>query len=136
VDQETAAGRLGINSRTLRDWVKNGSLSYGGIIVLGPNGARARLYEVAALDSALAQMRIAHEARATMPEGFVSRDQTARMLGIAPDTVALWHTNGRLRSERYIKNAEGKRCKIYPIAEVERVRRIKGIGRIKEVRSI
>jgi hypothetical protein len=91
-------------------------------MALAPNGRQMRIYEVAALDAARERMRAALASRATLPGGFVSRDEAARMLGIMPDTLALWHTTGRLRSETYVKTADGKRCKIYARAEVERVR--------------
>jgi len=81
-----------------------------------------RLYEVAKLDVSLEQMREAEGARNAMPEGFLSREETARFFGISPDTLALWYTNGRLRCGVTMVGRGGKQCKIYPQAEVERVK--------------
>jgi hypothetical protein len=56
------------------------------------------------------------------PAGFVDRDGAARMFGIQPDTLAMWHTRGRIRCGTWAKSPNGKRCKVYPLAELERVR--------------
>jgi hypothetical protein len=55
-----------------------------------------------------------------LPDGFVDRDTAARMLGIVPDTLALWYTNGRIRFGKWVKGPDGKRRKVYPIAELRR----------------
>jgi predicted site-specific integrase-resolvase len=122
IDQAGAAKRLGVNPRTLREWVTDGTLAYGGTMAVAPDGRRWRIYEVAALDEARARMRAAVAGRATLPQGYVSRDDAAAMLGVVPDTLALWHTNGRLRCGTWVKTADGKRRKVYPAVEVERLR--------------
>lgn len=119
LSRDQAAARLGVNPRTLREWVADGSLPYAGLLVLAPNSRQVRVYELAALDAAREQMRTAVEARASLPEGFVDRAEAARILGIAPDTLALWHTTGRLRSTTFAKTAAGKRCKLYAVADLE-----------------
>src|SRR5947208_1565636 len=114
VDQDGAAKRLGVNPRTLRQWIEAKTLTYAGTLARGNNGNQRRIFEIAALDAARQRMRDAVAARATLPEGFVDRYEAARMLGVVPDTLALWHTTGRLRCGKWVKNTEGKRCKIYP----------------------
>jgi predicted site-specific integrase-resolvase len=121
VDQQGAARRLGVNPRTLREWIKDGLLSYRGTLTIAPKGVRRRIFRVTTLDEARRRMLEAVAARATLPEGFVDRDEAARILGIVPDTLALWHTNGRLRCGVNVKNASGKRCKIYPRAKLQQL---------------
>jgi predicted site-specific integrase-resolvase len=121
LDRDEAARWLGVNPRTLREWIAGGLLPYGGLLVTAGR-RRRRAFDVAKLDQAREQMRAAVAARAVLPEGYISREETAALLGIGPDTLALWHTHGKLRCGMWVKNPEGKRSKIYPRAEVERLR--------------
>lgn len=122
VGQGGAAARLAVNERTLREWIADGRLGYAGEKRQGPGGRWYRLFDVASLDRAHEAMQAADAERANLPDGFVSREEAARLLDIAPDTLALWHTNGRLRCGQWFNGPGGKRAKIYPTAKVERLR--------------
>lgn len=119
-----AARMLGVTGGTLREWVRVGRLGYAGEIIPSRDGRRqVRVYEVAELERAMARMRDATAARATLPDGYISRDEAAALLGIGPKTLGLWHRNGKLRRcGVWVTTANGTRTKIYPRAEVERVR--------------
>ncbi|MGN6725534.1 MAG: MerR family DNA-binding transcriptional regulator [Tepidisphaeraceae bacterium] len=121
VDKDQAALRLGVTHHTLREWVQQGVIDYAGEFAVH-DGVRHRVYDIALLDAAVERMRANLAARAILPEGFIDRDETARRLGIVPDTLALWHTNGRLCCGVWNKTPDGKRAKIYPEAEVEALR--------------
>jgi hypothetical protein len=57
------------------------------------------------------------------PPGWVDREGAARFFGIASATLATWHRMGRARCWQWVKRpGGGERVKIYPIAELERVR--------------
>src|SRR5687767_4833548 len=56
------------------------------------------------------------------PEGWVRREDVARMFGIAPDTLNGWYRAGRIRFGKKVAKPGRGWCKIYPVAELERLK--------------
>lgn len=58
------------------------------------------------------------------PEGWVTGDDAARMLGVSIETfrTGKWRWRTRLRSARCIRRPDGRRSNIYPVEEIERIR--------------
>ena len=126
VDQAGAAERVGVSARQLREMTHDGRIDYGGVLWLRPGRRKqwVRVYDVAELDASVARMhaRQAERERAGLPDGFVDRAEAARRLNISPDTLALWHTNGRLSTGRWWKQPNGRAGKIYSVTDIEALR--------------
>jgi predicted site-specific integrase-resolvase len=127
-DRHGAAAMFGISWETWKQWTIDGKVTCAGHWATAPGGGRRRVYAVADLERLREQMRAAGTiyvgsplgAGGGLPDGYVSRDEAAQRLGIVPDTLALWHTTGRLRGT-WAKSPDGRRCKVYATADVERV---------------
>ena len=63
-------------------------------------------------------------AAAWPPAGWVRREDVARLFGIAPDTLKGWYREGRIRFGKAVAKPGGGHCKIYPVAELERVKAV------------
>ncbi|MGB7160757.1 MAG: helix-turn-helix domain-containing protein [Tepidisphaeraceae bacterium] len=131
VDRHEAAAMFGVSWHTWKQWIEDGKVTCGRWFTrpgARRGHARCKLYPVAELERLKEQMRasgcIYGEAQqavgASTPEGFVERDEAARILGIKPDTLALFFTDGRICCGTWIKGPGAKRRKVYPLAGLRR----------------
>src|SRR5215217_1607883 len=105
VDRHGAAAMFGVSWDTWKHWTIAGRVTCAGHWAIAPGGGRRRVYAVADLERLRERMRAAGEiyvgaplaGGGGLPDGYLSRDEAARRLGIVPATLALWHTTGRLR---------------------------------------
>lgn len=59
--------------------------------------------------------------------------QVAREIGVDPTTIIRWLQTGQLREPRHIRGA-GVDVRVWTPRDVERARRLKGVGRLKQLR--
>lgn len=122
VDRDGACRIFGITFYTWKDWIKRRKIRCGKWF-LHPAGRWLKLYPIESLEQMRADMESEDQVREDpqrpghfiLPEGYVTRDEAARMLGIGPDTMALWFTNGKVRCGKTVKAPGGRRWKIYPV---------------------
>ena len=121
VDFAGAARFLGIHPFTMNSWQRQGKVGRGEVLSV-PGCGRRHVFAVADLERAKAKIE-ADKSRPTAPDGFIELHDATAALGISPGTLAKWEQAGRLAEGRIVPiPATGARTKIYPIADIERVR--------------
>ena len=121
VDFAGAARFLGIHPFTMNSWQRQGKVGRGEVLSV-PGCGRRHVFAVADLERAKAKIE-ADKSRPTAPDGFIELHDATAALGIAPHTLYKWEQAGRLPEGRVVPiPGTSARTKIYPIADVERVR--------------
>ncbi|CAA9397734.1 MAG: hypothetical protein AVDCRST_MAG64-1617 [uncultured Phycisphaerae bacterium] len=121
VDFAGAARFLGIHPFTMNGWQRQGKVGRGEVLSV-PGCGRRHVFAVADLERAKAKIE-ADKSRPTAPDGFIELHDAAAALRIGAGTLGKWERCGRLAEGRIVPIAgTSARTKIYPIADVERVR--------------
>ncbi len=128
VDTAGAAALLGISPTTLHVWVRQGRLRCVGKYMKRPNGA-CKVYNALDLERARGEMAAEDAKAAVLLEGFVDRDGAAALLGVHVVTLNAWEREGCVRCGTWIEQPDGKRRKVYPVADLEREREAMAVAR-------
>jgi predicted site-specific integrase-resolvase len=121
VDFAGAARFLGIHPLTMNSWQRQGKVGRGEVLSV-PGCGRRHVFAVADLERAKAKIE-ADKNQPAAPDGFIELHDAVAALGISPCTLHQWERSGRLTEGRIVPiPGTGARTKIYPIADVERVR--------------
>jgi DNA-binding transcriptional MerR regulator len=121
LDREGAAAFFDVHVITLEKWQREGRIRGTWHDLPGRRGRR-RIYAIAELERARDQMA-AEAARPTAPPGFIELHEAARTLGIAVGTIHIWEKHGEMTPGEVVPiPGTSARTKIYPVAEIERVR--------------
>jgi predicted site-specific integrase-resolvase len=121
VNLDGAAAHLGVHPGTILKWQRAGKLARARWMTVRGVG-RWHVFAVADLDGARARME-AERLRPAAPDGFIELHDAAESLGISPGTLSKWEQTGRLIEGQTVPiPGTSARTKIYPIADVERVR--------------
>ena len=117
-----AAAMLGVGLPGFTNWIRQGWLKYEGVWLGIPGGGKRRAYDVAALRAAHAAMVADRAARAAVPDGHVDVAGAAALFGVRPESLQTWVTAGVLTCGVWATSPNGRRTKVYPLAELERIR--------------
>ncbi len=121
VDFAGAARFLGIHPFTMNSWQRQGKVGRGKVLSV-PGCGRRHVFAISDLERAKARIQ-ADKSRPTAPEGFIELHDATAALGISPHTLYKWEQAGRLPEGRVVPiPGSNARTKIYPIADIERVR--------------
>lgn len=121
VGQAEAARMLGVGVPGFLKWVREGRLGYAGVHVGIRGGGKRRVYAVDKLLEAHAAMRQRHAERTAMPEGYVDYAGAAKLLGLQKKSMWPWVNAGIVSCGVWSTGPSGRRIKIYPVAELERI---------------
>ena len=108
---------FGIVPETLALWYTRGRIRCGKW-VKGPGGRRCKIYPVEELERVMEEMAAS---RPRVPDGFVTREEACRRLGISMATWVNWQREGRIRCARWGRSPSNKPCKLYAVEDVRRL---------------
>jgi hypothetical protein len=116
---------LGMSGRTLSTWELSGRVICGQVVPVVGQAGRVKIYPIEALQRLAAEFQAARELKAAEPfppPGFVTREQSCRIIGIKLRTLWTWESEGRFKHGIFSQRP-GKpgRCRLYPIDEVNRM---------------
>ncbi len=121
VDFAGAAAFFDVHPVVISKWQRLGRLGRGEWRHT-PGKQRRRVFAVAELEEAKARMRAEAE-RPVAPEGFIELHAAAELLDVHVGTFHKWERDGRLAEGNTVPiPGTGARTKIYPRAEIERLR--------------
>jgi hypothetical protein len=122
VDRQGAMTFFGdIHYLTLGNWMRQGRVRATWLELPGKRGRR-QLFAIAELERVRDAMA-AEAARPTAPAGFIELHEAARTLGVAIGTIYKWETTGEMTAGEVVPiPGTSARTKIYPVAEVDRLR--------------
>jgi hypothetical protein len=121
VDFAGAAAFFDVHPVVISKWQRLGRLGRGEWRHT-PGKARRHVFAVAELEEARARIRAEAE-RPVAPEGFIELHAAAELLDVHVGTIHKWELDGRLPEGQTVPiPGTGARTKIYPRAEIERLR--------------
>jgi hypothetical protein len=121
IDSAGVAAFFGQHPTVINKWQRLGRLGRGEWRHT-PGKQRRHVFALAELEAARARMRAEAE-RPVAPEGFVELHDASELLDVHANTIRQWELDGRLAAGRAVPiPGTGARTKIYPRAEVERLR--------------
>ena len=121
IDSAGVAAFFGQHPTVINKWQRLGRLGRGDWRHT-PGKQRRHVFALAELEAARARMRAEAE-RPVAPEGFVELHDASELLDVHVGTIRNWELGGQLAEGRTVPiPGTGARTKIYPRAEIERLR--------------
>jgi predicted site-specific integrase-resolvase len=122
VDRYQAAAMFGMHVSQFELWQRLGRIRCTSKTVRGPKGGPAKIYRIADLERAAAELAAEDAAAQKPPDGFLDIDGAAKFFDVHPVTLNNWQREGRLRGSWHdLPGGRGRR-RVYDIAELDRAR--------------
>jgi hypothetical protein len=114
VTRAGAAALFGISRSQFSEWIRQGRIASRSELVNGPNGARGRIWSSSELERA-------REAMAN-PQGWVTSEAARALFGLSAHKWAHWVRDERVPAGRWGHAPTGKRCLLFPLDELKRLK--------------
>jgi DNA-binding transcriptional MerR regulator len=119
VELHEAARTLGVSAHTLYQWEKHGEITAGRVAPIPGTSARTKVYPIAEIERVRGEIRKSSER--FPPEGWVEMTEAARRANVSVAVWKKWLMEGRVENWRWARRPTMARCKLFAVAEVERI---------------
>jgi predicted site-specific integrase-resolvase len=119
IELHEAAQTLGVHIATIYKWEATREIAPGQVVPIPGTSARTKIYPVAEIERLREEIRKAAEN--FPPAGWVEMKEAARLASVSVEVWKRWLMDGRVENWRWARRPTMARCKLFSVAEIERI---------------
>ena len=119
IELHAAAITLGVSPAVLHEWEKQRRVTEGRWTPIPGTSARTKVYRVEEIERLREELR--HAAANFPPTGWLEIRQAARRANVSMNVWKRWMAEGRVTVGPWVARPAGGRCKLFSVAEIDRL---------------